>query len=84
MTNNKKKKQINPLDGIRVIEVAQWVAAPSASALLADWGADVIKIEHPVRGDGSRGMMVIGGMPVSDMNYPWELDNRDKKASHWI
>ena len=80
MTNNKKQNQINPLDGIRVIEVAQWVAAPSASALLADWGADVIKIEHPVRGDGSRGMMVIGGMPVSDINYPWELDNRGKRS----
>ena len=40
-----------PLEGIRVIEVAQWWFVPSAGAVLADWGADVIKVEHPVTGD---------------------------------
>jgi crotonobetainyl-CoA:carnitine CoA-transferase CaiB-like acyl-CoA transferase len=43
------------MQGVRVIEVAQFVFAPGAAALLADWGADVIKIEHPVRADGLRG-----------------------------
>ena len=36
-----------PLDGIRVIEVANWLAAPSAAALMADLGADVVKVEPP-------------------------------------
>ncbi|MFQ5899292.1 MAG: CoA transferase [Candidatus Methylomirabilia bacterium] len=38
-----------PLDGIRVVELAQWVAAPAAGAMLADWGAEVIHVEPPVR-----------------------------------
>ena len=38
------------MDGVRVLEVAQHTFVPSAGAILADWGADVIKIEHPVRG----------------------------------
>ena len=80
MEEKEKGAQIAPLEGIKVVEVAQWVAAPSAGAILGDWGADVVKIEHPVRGDGSRGMKVIGGMPVSDVNYPWELDNRNKRS----
>ena len=36
-----------PLDGIKVIEVASWMFVPSAGAILVDWGADVIKVEHP-------------------------------------
>ena len=40
-----------PLAGIKVLEVAQWWFVPAAGAVLADWGATVVKIEHPVRGD---------------------------------
>ena len=47
--------------GIRVLEVAQYTFVPSAGAVLADWGADVIKIEHPVKGDGQRGLLQVGG-----------------------
>lgn len=36
--------------GVRVLEVAQWTFVPAAGAVMADWGADVIKIEHPVTG----------------------------------
>ena len=43
-----------PLDGIRVLEVANWLAAPAAAALLADMGADVVKVETP-EGDAFRG-----------------------------
>ena len=39
------------MEGIRVLEVAQFVFVPAAGAVLAEWGADVIKVEHPVRGD---------------------------------
>ncbi len=40
------------LAGVRVLEVAQWWFVPSAGAVLADWGAAVIKIEHPRRAAG--------------------------------
>jgi crotonobetainyl-CoA:carnitine CoA-transferase CaiB-like acyl-CoA transferase len=39
-----------------VLEVAEWVLVPGAAGILADWGADVIKVEHPVRGDAIRGL----------------------------
>jgi crotonobetainyl-CoA:carnitine CoA-transferase CaiB-like acyl-CoA transferase len=39
---------LSSLAGLRVVEMGVWVAAPSAAALLADWGADVIKVEPPV------------------------------------
>jgi len=67
----------NALEGIRVVELTQWVAAPGAGALLADWGADVIHIEHPIRGDAMRGLTNVGGMSV---DWLFELDNRNKRS----
>lgn len=57
-----------PLRGVRVIEIGAWVFVPSAAAVLAEWGADVIKVEHPHRGDPMRGMIVRdqSGKPRSD------------------
>ena len=43
-----------PLAGVRVVEAANVVAGPTAGQVLADFGADVIKIEHPARGDDLR------------------------------
>jgi crotonobetainyl-CoA:carnitine CoA-transferase CaiB-like acyl-CoA transferase len=40
-----------PLAGIKVVELASWMFVPSAGTVLVDWGADVIKVEHPVTGD---------------------------------
>lgn len=48
---------VDLFQGIRVVEVAEWVFVPVAGCLLADWGAEVIKIEHPVRGDGLRSLV---------------------------
>jgi crotonobetainyl-CoA:carnitine CoA-transferase CaiB-like acyl-CoA transferase len=42
------------MEGFRVLEVAQFTFVPAAGAILADWGADVIKVEHPVQGDTQR------------------------------
>ena len=42
------------MDGVRVLEIAEHTFVPAASAILADWGADVIKIEHVERGDAMR------------------------------
>jgi crotonobetainyl-CoA:carnitine CoA-transferase CaiB-like acyl-CoA transferase len=64
---------------LRVIELGVWVAAPSAAALLADWGADVIKVEPPV-GDPMR--RVFGSLGIeSDLPNPaFALDNRGKRS----
>ena len=71
------------LDGIRIVEVAQAVAAPAATAILADFGAEVIHVEHPGRGDAHRRYFSTGGLgnsPVGRFNYVWELHNRNKKS----
>jgi len=60
------------------VEVAQWVAAPGAGALLADWGADIVHIEHPLRGDPMRGLSNVGGLAV---DWLFELDNRNKRSA---
>ena len=44
------------MQGVRILEVAEHTFVPAASALLADWGAEVIKIEHVERGDAMRGL----------------------------
>ena len=69
-----------PLDGIRVLEVAQWWFVPSAGAILADWGAEVIKIEHPETGDPQRGLITSGLVPQGGFNFMWEQPNRGKKS----
>ena len=70
-----------PLEGVKVLEVANWVAAPSACAMLADMGADVVKIEHPETGDPVRSINVStrGLFPYSrGLNWAFELVNRGK------
>jgi crotonobetainyl-CoA:carnitine CoA-transferase CaiB-like acyl-CoA transferase len=67
--------------GIRVLEVAQFTFVPAAGALLADWGADVIKIEHPVRGDAQRGFINVGGLKIDPQrNTLMEHPNRGKRS----
>lgn len=69
------------LKGVRVVEVAQWWFVPSAGAVLADWGADVIKIEHPVTGDPQRGLMTSGFFPdTGGVNFMMEQSNRGKRS----
>src|SRR5438132_1627106 len=69
------------LHGIRVVEVAQWWFVPAAGAVLADWGADVIKIEHPVSGDPQRGLVTSGLVPsTGGINFMVEQSNRGKRS----
>jgi crotonobetainyl-CoA:carnitine CoA-transferase CaiB-like acyl-CoA transferase len=70
-----------PLDGIRVLEVANWLAAPAAGALLADLGADVIKVEPP-EGDAFREFLLrsMGYTHEFAGNYAFQLDNRGKRS----
>ena len=67
-----------PLAGITVVELGVWVAAPAASGILADWGADVVKVEPPA-GDPAR---MFGRMLqiASGENPPFEMDNRSKRS----
>lgn len=68
-----------PMEGIRVVELGFWVAGPSVGAILADWGADVIKIEPP-DGDPFRGVFLRGIGVDAPINPPFELDNRGKRS----
>jgi len=71
-----------PLDGIRVIEVSSWMFVPSAGAVLVDWGADVVKVEHPVTGDPQRGLVTSGLVPggAGGVNFMMEQPNRGKQS----
>lgn len=65
-----------PLQGVRVVEIGLWLAGPACATILADWGADVVKVEPPA-GDPYRGFAwAFGGT----MNPPFELDNRGKRS----
>src|SRR5688572_10126836 len=69
------------MDGIRVLEVASWTFVPSAGAVLAEWGADVLKIEHPETGDPQRGLITSGLVQASsNVNTMVELPNRGKRS----
>ena len=71
-----------PLDGIRVIEVASWMFVPSGGSVLVDWGADVIKVEHPETGDPQRGLITSGLLPGGKgaVNFMIEQPNRGKRS----
>jgi crotonobetainyl-CoA:carnitine CoA-transferase CaiB-like acyl-CoA transferase len=68
-----------PLTGVRVVELGVWVAGPAAGGIMADWGADVIKVEA-ASGDPQRAVFgslgLDGAMPVP----PFEVDNRGKRS----
>src|SRR5688572_6688741 len=71
------------MSGVRVLEVASWTFVPAAGAVLADWGADVIKIEHPVSGDPQRGLLtmsIMGGAEPPPVNFMIEQPNRGKRS----
>jgi crotonobetainyl-CoA:carnitine CoA-transferase CaiB-like acyl-CoA transferase len=72
---------IKVMEGFRVLELAQFTFVPAAGAILADWGADVIKVEHPVRGDTQRGFLNMGGIQVNPDRHPlMEHPNRGKRS----
>ncbi|MDT7794288.1 MAG: hypothetical protein QOD59_3724 [Mycobacterium sp.] len=73
---------IRPMDGVQVLEVAQFTFVPAAGAVLADWGADVIKVEHAETGDAQRGLSALMGMPVGSGSFAplMEHPNRGKRS----
>jgi crotonobetainyl-CoA:carnitine CoA-transferase CaiB-like acyl-CoA transferase len=69
------------MQGVRILEVAEHTFVPAASALLADWGAEVIKIEHVERGDAMRGLASSGlAVMGTNVHVLLEHSNRGKKS----
>src|SRR5437868_4611814 len=81
MTGQDEGPARGPLAGVRVLEVAMYGFVPSGGAVLADWGADVIKVEHAVTGDPQRGLRQIGKYKITDDPNPnFEHANRGKRS----
>ena len=68
-----------PMEGVKVVEIGVWVAGPAAGGILADWGADVVKIEPPGIGDPARTFQRMLGADLP-FNPVFENDNRSKRS----
>ncbi|MEX1237351.1 MAG: CoA transferase, partial [Pseudomonadales bacterium] len=66
--------------GLKVLDVGTWIAGPVAATILADFGADVIKVEMPGPGDQYRILSGTPGTPDADSNYMWQMDARNKRS----
>ncbi|EEA03910.1 L-carnitine dehydratase/bile acid-inducible protein F [Burkholderia sp. H160] len=66
--------------GLKVLDLASYIAGPAATTILADFGADVIKVEPPGTGDVYRSFSAMPPNPTSDVNYAWQLTNRNKRG----
>ena len=74
-------RSADPLSGIRVLELAQYVFVPSVGALLADLGADVVRVEHPSRPDPYRGLTTLGAdNSEAGRAGRWAQTNRGKRS----
>src|SRR5215470_18119676 len=66
--------------GLKVLDIASFIAGPAATTVLSDFGAEVIKVERPGTGDPYRQDYLRPPNPASKENYPWQLDNRNKRS----
>ena len=78
MNDAHEKTRIKPLHGLRVLDIATFIAAPFAATVLGEFGADVIKIEHPDGGDPMRQL----GTPTDepDLSLAWLSEARNKRS----
>jgi crotonobetainyl-CoA:carnitine CoA-transferase CaiB-like acyl-CoA transferase len=79
---HKEQRVTAVMEGIRILEVAEHTFVPAASAILADWGAEVIKVEHVARGDAMRGLAKTGVLNLGDggVHVLLEHSNRGKRS----
>src|SRR6478735_8963927 len=71
-----RREAMSALEGIRVIDLTVWFQGPVAAQHLADFGAEVIKVERPKGGDQGRGVASIKALPVGDWNQYFLVINR--------
>jgi crotonobetainyl-CoA:carnitine CoA-transferase CaiB-like acyl-CoA transferase len=73
-----------PMEGVRVVEVAQYTFVPAAGGVLAEWGADVVKVEHAETGDAQRGLVKLLGLDITNGTTSFfpimEGPNRGKRS----
>ena len=69
-----------PLKGLRVLDLASFIAGPVATTVLGDYGAEVIKIEPPGEGDPQRKLGQAHSIPQHPVNFCWHMTNRNKRA----
>ena len=65
--------------GLKVLDLASFIAGPAATTILADFGADVVKVEPLGTGDPYRFISTTPPNPVGDFNYAWQLTNWNKR-----
>jgi crotonobetainyl-CoA:carnitine CoA-transferase CaiB-like acyl-CoA transferase len=70
----------NIFSGLKVVDLASYIAGPAATTILSDFGADVIKVEPPGKGDPYRYFYATPPNPVCEHNYAWQLTNRNKRS----
>jgi crotonobetainyl-CoA:carnitine CoA-transferase CaiB-like acyl-CoA transferase len=66
--------------GLKVLDLASYIAGPAATTILGDFGADVVKVEPPKTGDAYRYFYMTPPNPISEVNYAWQLTNRNKRS----
>jgi crotonobetainyl-CoA:carnitine CoA-transferase CaiB-like acyl-CoA transferase len=69
-----------PLQGLRVLDLASFIAAPVATTVMGDYGAEVIKIEPPGEGDPQRKLGQAHSIPQHPVNFCWHMTNRNKRS----
>src|ERR1700692_3255773 len=77
MKNENKPRRIGPLEGLKVIDLSHIMAGPACSMLLADMGADVIKVERMPDGDDSRRLVT---PTIADQSAAFLMMNRNKRG----
>ncbi|AGB22064.1 putative acyl-CoA transferase/carnitine dehydratase [Mycobacterium sp. JS623] len=75
-----KQTEQSVFGGLKVVEIASFIAAPAAATMLSDFGADVIKVEPPGMGDPQRLLSSVPPSPAAPGNYSWHLANRNKRG----
>ena len=66
--------------GLKVVDLASFIAGPAATTVLSDFGADVVKVEPPGIGDPYRYFFKTPPSPALAENYSWQLTNRNKRS----
>ena len=69
-----------PLAGLKVLDLASFIAGPVATTVMGDYGAEVIKIEPPGEGDPHRKLGQAHSIPQHPVNFCWHLINRNKRS----